>query len=143
MTISLDDSLPTVYCELTQAVCRMMKRRGFQTIICYLDDCLIITDSYEEALEALNTLLHLIRTLGFKINWSKVEGPAQSITFLGILLDSMSMTLELPSDKMAELRTLLLQYEGRTRASRRQLQSLAGKLNWACQVIFGGRTFLR
>ena len=36
-----------------------------------------------------------------------------------------------------------LQYEGRTRASRRQLQSLAGKLNWACQVIFGGRTFLR
>ena len=97
MTISLDDSLPMVYCNLTQAVCRMMKRRGFQTIICYLDDFLIITDSYEEALEALNTLFHLIRTLGFKINWSKVEGPAQSITFLGILLDSMSMTLELPS----------------------------------------------
>ena len=134
---------PSIFTRLTQAVCRMMKRRGFQTIICYLDDFLIITDSYEEALEALNTLLHLIRTLGFKINWSKVEGPAQSIKFLGILLDSMSMTLELPSDKMAELRTLLLQYEGRTRASRRQLQSLAGKLNWACQVIFGGRTFLR
>ena len=27
--------------------------------------------------------------------------------------------------------------------SKRELQVLAGKLNWACRVVFGGRTFLR
>lgn len=31
----------------------------------------------------------------------------------------------------------------RRRASKKQLQQLAGKLNWACRVVYGGRTFLR
>ena len=31
----------------------------------------------------------------------------------------------------------------RRRASKKQLQSLAGKLSWACRVVYGARTFLR
>lgn len=31
----------------------------------------------------------------------------------------------------------------KSRASTNQLQQLAGKLNWACRVVYGGRTFLR
>ncbi|XP_077863611.1 uncharacterized protein LOC144347820 [Saccoglossus kowalevskii] len=38
---------------------------------------------------------------------------------------------------------MLLEFAKRKRASRRQLESLAGKLAWACRVIKGGRTFLR
>ena len=34
-------------------------------------------------------------------------------------------------------------YIPKSRASKRELQALAGKLNWASRVIFGGRTFLR
>lgn len=34
-------------------------------------------------------------------------------------------------------------FQSKKRASKRQLESLIGKLNWACQVIQGGRTFLR
>ena len=32
---------------------------------------------------------------------------------------------------------------GKKRASKRDILSLIGKLNWACKVVFGGRTFLR
>ena len=41
------------------------------------------------------------------------------------------------------LKSYLLEFSLRRRASKRQLQMLAGKLNWACRVVYGGRTFLR
>ena len=53
------------------------------------------------------------------------------------------MTFSLPGPKLEELRLLLESFRARTRASKRQLQQLAGKLNWACKVVYGGRTFLR
>ena len=37
--------------------------------------------------------------LGFHINYNKVEGPSQSLTFLGIHMDTVSMTLALPEKK--------------------------------------------
>ena len=41
------------------------------------------------------------------------------------------------------LKSYLLEFSLRRRASKRQLQVLAGKLNWACHVVYGGWTFLR
>ena len=49
----------------------------------------------------------------------------------------------LSAKKVALLYTKLQGFSTKTRASKRQLQSLAGSLNWACQVIQGGRYFLR
>jgi len=134
---------PSIFHRLTQAVRRMMAKRGFSSLVVYLDDFLIIAPTYEECLHALLTLLGLLRTLGFAIAWHKVDGPHNDIIFLGININSLSMSLELPSHKLSDFRTLLLYFSTRKRASLRQLQSLAGKLNWASQVVKGGRTFLR
>ncbi|VDI18828.1 Hypothetical predicted protein [Mytilus galloprovincialis] len=53
------------------------------------------------------------------------------------------MEVRLPSDKLAVLKAELLAFTKRSHASKKQLQSLAGKLNWASAVIRGGRVFLR
>ena len=53
------------------------------------------------------------------------------------------MTLSLPCDKLCQFYDLLVDFTARKRASKVQLESLIGKLNWECQVIKGGRTFLR
>ncbi|CAG2211241.1 unnamed protein product [Mytilus edulis] len=79
----------------------------------------------------------------FAINWSKVVDPCQQITFLGVEIDSSTMEVRLPSDKLAVLKAELLAFTKRSHASKKQLQSLAGKLNWASAVIRGGRVFLR
>ena len=42
-----------------------------------------------------------------------------------------------------EFYAILLQFAARKRARLRQLQQLAGCLNWACQVVRGGRCYLR
>ena len=51
--------------------------------------------------------------------------------------------MALSHNKLVELQGVVHSFSGHTNASKRQLQQLAGKLNWACRVVFGGRTFLR
>ena len=54
-----------------------------------------------------------------------------------------SLTLSLPAQKLSDLRDVISSFRGQKRATKRQLQQLVGRLNWACKVVYGGRTFLR
>lgn len=47
----------------------------------------------------------------------------------------------LPADKLDCLNALVTSFA--SKVSKRQLQSLAGSFNFACQVVHGGHTFLR
>ncbi len=133
---------PYVFTKLSQAIKRMMLRRGFR-IIAYLDDFLLIEKTKARCKLALNTLLQLLRQLGFAISYGKVVCPTHKLTFLGIEICSESLTLALPVNKVVAFMDMLQSFRGRKRASLRQLQQLAGRLNWASQVVMGGRTYLR
>ena len=50
--------------------------------------------------------------------------------------------MALPPTKLTELHHVVSRFLSRRRASKKQLQQLAGKLNWACWVVYGGQTFL-
>ncbi|CAC5420089.1 unnamed protein product [Mytilus coruscus] len=64
-------------------------------------------------------------------------------TLAGVEIDSIAMELRLPGDKLSLLKQELTDFGNRKRASKKQLQSLAGKLGWASTVVHGGRVFLR
>ena len=136
-------SAPGIFHRLTQSVRRMMARRGFDMIIVYLDDFLVIGKTKAECQAAFDTLRNLLQSLGFELSPSKVVLPCQRLVFLGIFIDAIKLTLSLPAVKLAELRSAITTFTQRKHASKRQLQQLAGRLNWACKVVFGGRTFLR
>ena len=133
---------PYIFTRLTQAVRRMMARRGYH-VVAYLDDFLICEQTKEQCNKALNTLIHLLRDLGFAISYSKVIMPTQKLCFLGVNICSVTFTLELPEEKVNAFKDLLSSFGQRRRATLKQLQQLAGKLNWASQVVLGGRTYLR
>ena len=80
-------------------------------------------------------LISLLRKLGFQINWNKVIDPSTTITFLGIEIDSIAMCLRLPDEKLIQVRQGLSLFQLRKRASKKQLQSLAGKLNFCASVV--------
>ena len=121
----------------------MMTRKGYDLTIVYLDDFWIVSKSKHICAEALRVLIQLLRKLGFMIHWGKVVDPTTCITFLGIELDSIAMTLRLPEEKLLQLRKELQGSLSRNRFTKRQLQSLAGRLSWAASVVKGGRVFLR
>ena len=58
-------------------------------------------------LHTYNTLIGLLRSLGFKINWKKVVDPTQSLVFLGINIDMRARLLSLDSVKKSAFIVLL------------------------------------
>ena len=56
---------PGIFHRLTQAVKRMLKRKGLNATVAYLDDFFIKGNSFQECLEALNLVISLLRKLGF------------------------------------------------------------------------------
>ena len=134
---------PEIFNELTQAVRRIMISRGYSQLVAYLDDFLVVGRNQQDCLQAMNELVYVLRRLGFRINYNKLEGPARRLTFLGLVLCTSSMTVSLPAEKMKDLRECLQNIKGKNKITKKCLQSLAGKLNWATQCIYGGRFHLR
>ena len=120
-----------------------MAKREFLNVIAYLDDFLVIGATEEECARAYEVLLHLLKELGFTISQHKLVPPTRKLTFLGVELDTVTCTMTLPQEKRRECQALVSSFMHKRRATTNQLQRLAGKLNWACRVVYGGRTFLR
>ena len=82
--------------------------------------------------------------MGLKWTFAGAKKPSFLIEKFGAQLDSHDMSISLPEEKIADFETLLQQFQGRTRASRGQLQKLAGKLSYAAHVVIsGGRIYLQ
>jgi hypothetical protein len=127
---------------ITDSICRMMGRRGYQTFA-YIDDIICVGDSKLSCTSCFDTLVELLRELGLIVNWKKVSAPVRKMTFLGVHIDCEQRTLGLPAKKVSELLVLVQSWDGRRRVTKVEAQRVVGKLNWAARVIRGGRTFLR
>ena len=87
---------PEIFHRLTQAVRRIMAKRGFGAIIVYLDEFLIVGETKEVCQLASDALITLLEHLGFEIGWRKVIRPTQKLVFLGIEIDTFACTIAFP-----------------------------------------------
>ena len=108
-----------------------------------LDDFLILARTENQCRMLLQRFLHLCAELGVPIADEKTVGPASCLSFAGIELDSVSMEARLPEEKIKKCIDLLQLWKNKKKITLRELQSLVGSLNFACQVVIPGRTFLR
>ena len=137
-------SAPKIFNALADALEWVVRRAGVRTLFHYLDDFLIVArPASSQCSEDLHKLLEVFAHLRVPIVNEKLEGPATSLTFLGIALDTERMELHLPYDKLTELQALLTRWHSWRYCRVRDLRSLAGKLQHASKVVRPGRTFLR
>ena len=94
-------------------------------------------------MQDLESLLALFTRLKVSVATEKVEGPSTRLTFLGIEIDTSSMSLRLPSEKLSSLKLMVADWLHKKSCRIQDLQSLVGKLQHACKVVRPGRTFLR
>eukprot|EP00731_Ephydatia_muelleri_P001265 Em0001g1265a len=128
---------------LADALCWIVTQHGVRDVIHYLDDYLVVGDPGSSECEvALNVSLQLCERLGVPIAEKKLQRPTTSLTFLGIELDTVSMELRLPQEKLHHLKDLIQGWKERKSCSKRELQSLIGHLQHACKVVRYGRSFL-
>ena len=80
--------------------------------------------------------------MGLLVVDDKLEGPASTLTFLGLQLDSLKLEIRLPDRKLAELQELVGQFQGKRFTTQKELESLVGKLAFASRVMKPGKTFM-
>ena len=104
-------------------------RRIHVRILIYIDDMLIMNSSVDGCLQARDTVIYLLTALGFVINFPKsMMEPSQTMEFLGVLVDSLKMSLTIPQGKMNNLTTLCKKTLTSPRLTLRDLARLIGKL---------------
>jgi hypothetical protein len=121
------------------------KYLGVPIVIHYVDDFLLVFEFEAAARALLPLVLQLCRDLGVPMAEDKTEGPISHLVFLGIHLDTEAMRASLPERKMLKLLQLANEWVKEVKKKRtiHELQSLAGKLTFACQVVRSGCFFTR
>ena len=136
-------SIPRRVCTLLLSVVAFALKRANIRHVRYLDDFFLIGASSEEVSQQLVTAQTVITGFGLVINPDKTEGPSQSLSFLGIQLDSIAQTVSCTAARVAELTALLQSLRHQHVIQRRHAESLIGKLSFAAQVLPGARPFMR
>lgn len=136
-------SSPFVFSKVSDFVVRCLVREGHSNCVNYLDDYCVTARSEKECVAAQARLVAILRRLGFHISYKKLTHPAQVVRFLGIEIDAVNLELRLPQDKLESLKDLLMQFLKKKKATKKELERLAGLLAHACKVVRGGRTFSR
>ena len=109
-----------------------------------LDDFIFVgPPNCQKVSHDLNSFLDFCSVTGIPIKHSKTVQPSTSIIAHGIKVDSASMQISLPQDKLSNCMSLLSQFQHKKKIQLRQLQSIIGLLNFACRVVRPGRAFLR
>ncbi|XP_070608807.1 uncharacterized protein [Erythrolamprus reginae] len=148
----VDRALPmgcSVSCSLFESFSTFLewalrRQSGLGTVVHYLDDFLLAGPAHSEQCFALmRDFEALCAQLGVPLASEKTEGPATRITFLGIELDSEEQSSRLPLEKLVKIKRKLDEVLGCRKVTLRQLQELAGILNFACRVVVPGRAFSR
>jgi hypothetical protein len=136
-------SSPKIFTMLSEAIHWIaINNYQFTHLLFLLDDFLVIEDANADADGSKSRLLELFDKLGVPLNDKKTAGPATSLEYLGIVLDSHNMEARLPVEKLVRIREKVNDMSGRVRCTKRELLSLLGHLNFACRVIYHGRTFM-
>ncbi len=112
------------------------------TVLHYLDDFLIIAQSKTACTLYLDLLLSLCKDMGIPISEKKTCTPSICTVFLGIELDTIKCCARLPLDKLTTYLHDVRSIIGCRTITKRDLQSIIGKLSFAAAVV-PGRAFLR
>ncbi|KAM9954979.1 hypothetical protein ACTFIW_000809 [Dictyostelium discoideum] len=134
---------PRIFTMLLRPVLRMLRDINV-SVIAYLDDLLIVGSTKEECLSNLKKTMDLLVKLGFKLNLEKsVLEPTQSITFLGLQIDSVSMKLLVPKEKKKSVIKEIRNFLKLDCCSPRKLAGLKGKLIALKDAVIPFRLYTR
>ena len=135
--------------RVTDAVSWVLRGLGMETdneepykVVNYVDDLGGVEATLALAKAAFKALGWLLRDLGLEESVDKAEAPTTLITYLGVEFDSVAMEMRVPPSKLQEVKSEIQLWLRRTVISKKELQSLLGKLFWVGRVVKHSRVFL-
>ena len=138
---------PRKFTKLLKPILAKLRKEGI-TLVAYLDDIIVIDWSYTKCRNSILRVMEVLQFYGFTIHPVKcILEPTTCLEFLGFLVDSLSMTVELPHQKkldMINLCNIILEANGSGMGnSIRTIARLLGKISSSFLGVFNGRMHYR
>lgn len=117
-------------------------KSGIDTIV-YLDDGLQIGRSEDEMNDKLNIYLGICSEINLPISEEKTEHARRLIKFLGLLINAIKQTVEVPPEKVAKALNQIETILEAKKVTVLEMQRITGLLNFFTRAIVPGRAFTR
>ena len=131
--------------EFSQAMQWMLQNHFKISGISHISDDFIFagpanSDLSQYGLDAFSTLAGDINV---PVKAEKTVLPTTCCIVHGVIIDTESLELRLPQEKMERMRSALESIKNKRTVKLKKLQSILGLLAFACTVVVPGRAFLR
>ena len=135
--------------RVTNAVTWIHQRLGLSTddeqkysSINYSDDIGGVEATKERATVSFTALSDLLLELGLEESLDKAHPPSTRMPYLGVMFDTVAMTMSIPPEKLQEVRSDVRLWMKKTTATKKNLQRLLGKLFWVSRCVQHSRSFM-
>ena len=107
----------------------------------YLDDFLFIYITIQGCNTIVRIFLGICSEIGFPIVIDKTEWASVIMTFVGMLLNGITLMLSIPLEKRNEALQMVRKFKHKNKATIKDLQKLSGHLNFINRAMVLGRVF--
>ena len=137
-------SSPYLFDQFARGLQFIMESKGVTDVEHYLDDFFTCGPPNTDICHVnLVKMIEACDESGFEINPDKLVSETTSLEFLGIIIDSELMQLQISPERLSCIYDELKLWNNRKSCTKRELLSIIGKLSFICRVVKSGRTFLR
>ena len=136
-------SAPFIFTKVGDFIVKCLGFKNISNVVNYIDDFLICAQDLVTCQRYMDIFLHELSSFIFSCNKEKIIYPNTKVKYLGIIIDSVEMSLTLPIDKLQKVQDLIRDFSTKTVSSKVELQKLAGNLSHCATIIKAGKTFSR
>ena len=127
--------------RVANLIVRVLTGEGIKTRM-YLDDLIAVAPTRAEAQHQYARVQALLRELGLPEAADKAQPPSTQVKWLGIIINSVDMSLSIPDGKLAEVLDTVKACAGKRSIHRRKYESLLGKLMHIAKCVQPARAFM-
>ena len=129
-----------IFQRITDFIRFILAKQGF-VVLNYIDD-IYACCHFDKARGAFEAFNDVIREVGLPINPQKAFAPTTELSIMGIVINVKKGTFSIEEGKLSEIYDLCEQAFLREHMSKRDLQSLLGKLLYIARCVKASRVFL-
>ena len=132
--------------EIADSLQEVMIHRGAPpTTTHYLDDFISVSNGHQAGVKTHTIMEGTADDAGFETHKSGPKNVVSAKVFdcIGYIVDFNLMQIRISEDRMQEIREILAEWKTKQTASKREILSIIGKLQFCAKVIRDGSKFLR
>ena len=132
-----------IFQEFSDSIAFLVQYRTNKILINYLDYYLFIQYLKQQCNDQVCEFLTVCKLINFPVSMEKTFWATHILTFLGLLINTISQTVSIPIEKIEKGKELLLRLLPKQKITVAQLEELTGFLNFLCKAVVPGRVFTR